>query len=162
MSHLTQSHGITSRPVRQEVSMAISLTDLSPKARQQAIAKLGEVVQKENKLHAKKVQGTLADGTQHTFDSKHEYERYQALALLKRSGVISDLQIQVPFELMPRQKKSNGYERPVKYIADFVYVKDGQKVVEDAKGYKKGAIYELFVIKRKLMLERYGIEVKEV
>lgn len=144
--------------------MAISLTDLSPKARQQAIVKLGKVVreQKENKLHAKKVQGTLADGTQHTFDSKHEYERYQALALLKRSGVISDLQIQVPFELIPKQKKSSGYERHVKYIADFVYVKDGQKVVEDAKGYKKGAIYELFVIKRKLMLERYGIEVKEV
>ena len=162
MSYLTQLHGIASRPVRQEVNMAISLTDLSPKARQQAIAKLGEVVQKENKLHAKKVQRTLADGTQHTFDSKREYERYQALALLERSGVISDLQIQVPFELIPKQKKSTGYERSVKYIADFVYVKDGQKVVEDAKGYKKGAIYELFVIKRKLMLEKYGIEVKEV
>ena len=105
--------------------MAISLTDLSPKARQQAIEKLGEVVQKENKLHAKKVQGTLADGTQHTFDSKRECERYQALALLERSGIIRDLQIQVPFELIPKQKKSNGYERPVKYIADFVYVKDG-------------------------------------
>ena len=144
--------------------MAISLTDLSPKARQQAIAKLGDVVreQKENKLHAKKVQCTLADGTQHTFDSKHEYERYQALALLERSGVISDLQIQVPFELIPRQKKSNGYERPVKYIADFVYVKDGEKVVEDAKGYKGGQAYAVFVIKRKLMMERYGIEVKEV
>ena len=144
--------------------MAISLTDLSPKARQQAIAKLGEIVrgQKENKLHAQKVQCILANGTQHTFDSKHEYERYQALALLERSGVISNLQIQVPFELIPKQKKSNGYERSVKYIADFVYVKNGQKVVEDAKGYKKGTIYELFVIKRKLMLERYGIEVKEV
>ena len=162
MNHLTQLHGITSRPARKEVSMAISLTDLSPKARQQAIAKLGEVVQKENKLHAKEVQCTLTDGTQHTFDSKHEYERYQALALLERSGIISDLQIQVPFELIPRQKRSNGYERPVKYIADFVYVKDGQKVVEDAKGYKGGQAYAVFVIKRKLMLERYGIEVKEV
>lgn len=145
-------------------AMTILLTDLSPKARKQAIAKLSKVVreQKENKLHAKKVQCTLDDGTQHTFDSKREYERYQALSLLERSGVISDLQIQVPFELITKQKKSTGYERPVKYIADFVYVKDGQKVVEDAKGYKKGAIYELFVIKRKLMLEKYGIEVREV
>jgi len=35
-------------------------------------------------------------------------------------------------------------------------------VVEDVKGLKKGAAYQVFVIKRKLMLDRYGIEIKEV
>ena len=50
------------------------------------------------------------------------------------------------------------------YIADFVYVKGGQTVVEDAKGYRdtSSAMYKVFIIKRKLMLWRYGLSVKEV
>ena len=41
---------------------------------------------------------------------------------------------------------------------------DGETVVEDVKGYRdpSSAAYAKFVIKRKLMLERYGIRVKEV
>ena len=69
-------------------------------------------------------------------------------------------------------------EKGVTYIADFVYevpyrkysdndgeliFTDGWKtVVEDTKGYKRGAAYDLFVIKRKLMLYVHSISVKEV
>ena len=70
-------------------------------------------------------------------------------------------------------------EKGVTYIADFVYevpyhkfsdntdddliFTDGwETVVEDVKGYKRGAAYDLFVIKRKLMLYVHGIKVKEV
>ena len=69
-------------------------------------------------------------------------------------------------------------EQGVTYIADFVYEApyrqysdcDGElifadswkTIVEDTKGYKRGAAYDLFVIKRKLMLFIHGIRVKEV
>ena len=74
-------------------------------------------------------------------------------------GVISDLKMQVPFELIPSQKRDGKtVERPVKYIADFVYTQDGETVVEDAKGMRT----KEYVIKRKLMLMRYGIRIREV
>ena len=46
----------------------------------------------------------------------------------------------------------------------YFYVKDGETVVEDAKGYydTSSAMYKVFIIKRKLMLWRYGLRVKEV
>lgn len=68
-----------------------------------------------NKYYAKKV---TVDG--HTFDSKHEAERYSELKLLERAGQIENLQLQVPFVLLPLQKGEDGktLERGVKYVAD--------------------------------------------
>ena len=43
-------------------------------------------------------------------------------------------------------------------MADFVYVRDGQTVVEDAKGVRT----KDYIIKRKLMLWLHGIRVQEV
>lgn len=65
--------------------------------------------------------------------------------------------------LIPAQRDETGklIEREVSYVADFQYIQDGKKVVEDVKGYKRGAAYQLFTIKRKLMLLQ-GIRVKEV
>lgn len=48
-------------------------------------------------------------------------------------------------------------ERACEYVADFVYIENGKTVVEDAKGVKTPE----YRIKRKLMLERYGIKIKE-
>ena len=60
-----------------------------------------------------------------TFDSKREYRRYQELMILQRAGKISELRRQVKYELLPSQR-INGkcVERPLYYIADFVYTKD--------------------------------------
>lgn len=86
-----------------------------------------------------------------------------ALKKLEDAGEITDLRRQVTFLLIPSQNKGGFKERPCKYIADFVYRgKDGDTVVEDVKGLKKGTAYQLYVIKRKLMLERYGIHIVEV
>lgn len=107
-----------------------------------------------NKFNAKK---TVMYGQ--TFDSRKEAERYLVLRSMEQSGVITDLQRQVKFVLIPKQPG----EREVSYTADFVYQDgDGKMVVEDVKGYKKGAAYALFVIKRKLMLKEYGIKVREI
>lgn len=117
-----------------------------------------------NKFHAKKVE---VDGIK--FDSQKEAARWQELKLLERAGEICELERQVRFLLIPKRKKtsSDECENPVYYVADFSYwnCRHGIKTsraVEDVKGLRKGAAYQIFVIKRKLMLERYGIEVKEI
>lgn len=76
-----------------------------------------------------------------TFDSRREYRRYQELLLLQRAGKISELRRQVKYELLPSQRLNGKcVERPLYYIADFVYTKDnGEVVVEDVKGYRDPA-----------------------
>lgn len=93
------------------------------------------------------------------FDSRKEYFRFCELRLLERAGAISDLDRQVKFELIPSQKVDGKVvERPVHYIADFVYKQDGKNVVEDTKGFKT----KDYIIKRKLMLHVHGIRIREV
>jgi len=95
-----------------------------------------------------------------TFDSKAEHRRWQYLAMLEKAGEIRQLQLQVPFVLIPKlQRPSGGWERETKYLADFAYrTKDGTLVVEDVKG----AVTPEFRLKRKLMLHVHGIEVQEI
>ena len=96
------------------------------------------------------------------FDSVKECSRYCELILMQRAGVISDLQRQVKFELIPAQKvefpDGIASERATNYIADFVYQQDGQTVVEDTKGFKT----KDYIMKRKLMLWIHGIRIREV
>ena len=98
------------------------------------------------------------------YDSVKEYRRHDELKILEKAGQITNLQRQVPFELIPKQRNESGkvVERACNYIADFVYEQDGQQIVEDVKGYKKGAAYNIFTIKRKLMLYIHGIKINEV
>ena len=113
------------------------------------------------------------------FDSKKEAAHYQELKLLEQQGIISDLQLQKVYELIPAQYETferygkrgqrlkDGkrlLERPLTYIADFVYTQDGKLVVEDVKGYRNAASagYAKFVIKRKLMLYINGVKINEV
>lgn len=112
-----------------------------------------------NKYKNRKV---IVDGE--LFDSKKEALRWRQLKSLEKIHAISDLQRQVKYTLIPSQKDESGkvVEQKCSYIADFVYHQNGQIVVEDVKGYRKGGAYAVFTIKRKLMLEKYGIRVKEV
>jgi hypothetical protein len=123
------------------------------------------------KYHNRKV---TIDGI--TFDSIREGNRYRELKLLRKASKISHLQRQVKFELIPAQyelaterytkgpkkgqyKRGKLLERECAYIADFVYIDaDGKIVVEDTKGMRT----KDYIIKRKLMLERHGIRIKEV
>ncbi len=95
------------------------------------------------------------------FDSKKEARRYGELLLMERAGTITDLQRQVTFELIPKQKDPDGgCVRPATYIADFVYYdrERMQTVVEDVKGVRTPA----YTLKRKLMLYIHGIKIEEV
>ena len=101
---------------------------------------------------------TEVDGIK--FDSRHEAARYTELKILERAGLIRDLELQHPFELIQKQVRDGKVvERAVKYIADFVYFdKDGNLVVEDAKGMRTDA----YKLKKKMMRFMHGIEIKEV
>lgn len=116
---------------------------------------------------------TIVNGIE--FDSRKEAVRYQELRLLERAGKISGLRLQEKFILIPSQREAStevyksgpqkGRRKPGKllekeciYIADFCYIQNGETVAEDAKGYRT----EVYRIKKKLMLERYGIQIREV
>lgn len=165
--------------------MSIDISRLGPAAQKQVREKLaaqkkaklatGAVIpspepeKRTNKLNAQKTDG---------YASKKEAERAAELRWLEKAGKIRDLQEQVKFVLIPAKyeeiprigkrgkpikPKRRCIERGLDYIADFVYIDEtGHTVVEDAKGYKGGATYQIFVNKRKLMLEIYGIKIKEV
>ena len=174
--------------------MAVNLKDLPANLQKQVMRKMNEAEgrkggkipvpppePKKNKLHAEKC-GKYA--------SRHEAKRAWELKMLERAGKISDLREQVKYVLVPAiYRKPDGtlvknydpsknkrdlekaegcklelLERNLCYVADFVYEKDGQTVVEDAKGFKKSnaALYEKYVHKRKLMLHLNGIRVAEV
>ena len=109
------------------------------------------------------------------FDSIREARRYKQLKLLLLSGEIVGLSMQVPFELVPAQYEETGevyskgprkgqpkqgkcIEKSVVYVADFVYFENGKRVVEDTKGVRTPE----YIIKRKLMLQKYGIRIREV
>lgn len=86
------------------------------------------------------------------YDSKKESRRAADLALLERAGQIADLRRQVRFELVP----ATATERPVFYLADFVYYEISNKrwIVEDVKSPATRAV-PAYVIKRKLMKWRH-------
>lgn len=108
-----------------------------------------------NKYHAGK---TETDGM--IFDSRKEATRYCELKLLEKAGEISSLLRQVKYTVIPAQRDTDGkiIERECTYIADFVYIENGETVVEDVKGMRT----KEYIIKRKLMLWRYGIRIREV
>ena len=109
--------------------------------------------QMRNKYRAKK---TTIDGI--TFDSRKEAMRYQELKLLEKAKVIKDLKLQPKFELQESFKSQGKTHRAITYIADFMYYDLEQKkqVVEDVKGVRT----EVYKIKKKMFLKRYGDQYK--
>ena len=114
----------------------------------------------KSKYHSKKI---VVDGE--TFDSKKEYKRWKELRMLEKAGKIVGLKRQVKYRLLPSQYieehgKRVCVERPVSYIADFVYysMTDAEWVVEDCKGFRT----KDYILKRKMMLYLNGIRIREV
>lgn len=113
-----------------------------------------------------------------SFDSRLEGNRAIFLLGALKEGKIRNLRRQVEFELIPKQtykvekqlktkvkEVERVAEQKCSYVADFVYEKrmiDGtwQTVVEDTKSeVTRTADY---IIKRKLMLFRHGIRIREI
>lgn len=111
-----------------------------------------------------------------TWDSKREYQRWLVLRQAEKDGLISDLERQPKFELVPAIKetyvkhlktKDKVCERTIQlsvtYIADFAYIKDGKRVVEDVKASPHmAALDPKFLIKEKLFRWKFGFPIKRV
>ena len=155
-----------------------NISELPEKYQKQVEAKIGDLrhgksesltsSRKRNKNRREAKSGTKYGNKKveydgHIFDSKKEARKYAELKIMEDAGEIINLRLQVPFELVPPQAVGDRKYRAVKYIADFVYVnKDRELVVLDVKGYRGGPAYRMFMVKKKLMLHRYGVEIQEV
>lgn len=136
---------------------------MGPEARKQIAQYMGEV--KTGKYRNIR---TRVDGI--PFDSQKEASRFIELKYLLQAGRIRNLKLQPQFTIQESYVTPEGERvRAIRYVADFSYERptspdqNGQihwlKVVEDVKSHAtKTAQYE---IKRKLMLERFGIAVEE-
>ena len=145
--------------------MGVDVRDLSPSAQKQVYEKLlvsregkdtspKKVAQNGSKFGNKKV---VVNGIQ--FDSKREARRYLDLRAMEIAGQIQNLRLQVKYLLIPSQRiDGKVVEREVTYVADFVYEQNGETVVEDSKGHRT----KDYIIKRKLMLSVWGIQIREV
>ena len=110
-----------------------------------------------NKYHNKK---TVIDGIK--FDSEKEGNYYLKLKMLEKVGKIRDLKLQVPFVLLETFKVDDRTYRKTKYVADFTYLDDKDKLhVIDVKSEatRKDKTYQL---KKKLLAWKYGLEIEEV
>ncbi len=92
---------------------------------------------------------TIVNGIK--FDSIKEGKRYSNLNLLLRGGLISDLELQPRFEIIPKHKFNGITQRKRSYVADFMYKQDGVTIVEDVKGFKT----DVYKLKRALFLTQY-------
>ena len=109
----------------------------------------------------------------HVFDSRKEAKYYLYLKEKEKEGEISNIRLQVPFEIVPAvyedkvvhlktkdKTVSRCVQRAVHYIADFVYtVNDtGEDEVVDVKGWRT----EGYILKKKMMRAFNGIDIIEV
>lgn len=86
------------------------------------------------------------------FDSKKELKRYTELELEQRAGLITGLELQPEFPFIIDGKPVKHNEkgaRPLKYVADFRYFRDGVEIIEDTKS-SATASDSLFRLKKAL------------
>ena len=105
-----------------------------------------------SKYRSKKVE---IDGMK--FDSKAEAKLWQILKEQEERGEISDLRRQVPFELAPAVVIQGRKRPPLRYIADFVFLREGAEIIADCKGY----LTDAYRMKRHLMKAVLGKDILE-
>ena len=135
------------------------------------------------KYHNTPTERVTAAGNVLRFASQKEARRYDELAALERAGKIRDLRMQVDFTLQEAYTDGEGRRvRAIRYKADFTYRTPTAKhwgiYADDPEGWtdKLGLPWELVVedvksratktrvyeMKKKLMREKFGIEIQEI
>ena len=139
---------------------------LSPAAQRQILEQLGHTAGKSDKpgkYHSRKCTVTLPEsGKRITFDSEREARRFGELRMRLRFNDIRDLRLQVNFTLQEGFTTDSGERvRPIVYRADFTYQErtpsGWRTVVEDVKGVRT----KEYSMKRKMMLEKFGVKIRE-
>jgi len=91
------------------------------------------------------------------FASTKEGLRYIQLKTFERTGAISELRLQVPYDLTVVCERDGRHQVIGKWIADFVYHRDGALVTEDTKGMKT----PLYLRSKKHFQVQYGLPILE-
>lgn len=137
----------------------VRLEDLPPELRDQVNAKLGNVSRGTAKAQLKYRNHVIeVDGRR--FGSKWELQRWGELQEQQAAGLIGELRHQVAFALHAMGPLGD-FGRIGSYVADFVYRRSEQLVVEDTKSAptRQSPIY---VWKRKHFEIEYGLRIVEV
>lgn len=171
--------------------MGIKLTDLPPAVQVQVMQKYAEQTNGRkvreavpspaagNKYRNSPTERVTPSGAVLRFDSRKEARRYDELVLMERAGQIRDLRLQADFTLQEAYTTSQGKRvRAIRYRADFTYRKEVCEVEYDEAGKERARRYEgvlvvedvksratrtkEYMMKRKLMFDRFGIEIQEI
>lgn len=172
--------------------MGIDISQLSPAAQKQALAKLMELERrkaaaampkvepkeepKPRKYRNQPTERIAGDGKTIKFDSKREAARYDELMLMLREGKIRDLRLQAEFTLQEAYTTPDGERvRAIRYKADFTYERlagrftdvapiDIEKWDKVVEDVKGGKATQtkVYAMKKKMMREKYGITIHEV
>jgi len=151
--------------------MGIRIKDLPLSAQAQAYAQLfarglaiglGDDMPKPAKYHSERdYRGKLK------FASRREAARYDELMLLLGSGEIRNLKLQPQYTLQESYITTDGERvRAIRYIADYSYERRDMSsgswalIIEDVKS--PATRTQKYIIKKKLLRERFGIDISEV
>ena len=133
---------------------------------------------KANKYHNIPTERVTASGAVLHFDSQKEARRYDGLTARLQAGQIRDLRLQVEFTLQEAYTDTEGCRvRAIRYKADFTYYRPPENgshaaywadqtgtpwvlVVEDVKS--RATKTQKYAIKKKLLKERFGLDITEV
>lgn len=172
--------------------MAVSVTDLPPKYQAQAMKQYMEQQTrrgaapstaakepiKDTKYHNIPTERITPSGAVLRFQSQKEARRYDYLIRLEQIGQIRDLRLQVDFTLQEAYTDTEGRRVwAIRYKADFTYYappgegshaaywadKSGAPwvlVVEDAKS--RPTKTKTYAMKRKMLKDRFGLDISEV
>lgn len=158
--------------------MAVNISDLPPKYQAQAVKKYMEqqarrglvpsvaAVQepgKVNKYRNTPTTRVTPSGAIIRFDSMKEARRFDWLIERERRGEIRELRLQVDFTLQEAYTDTEGRRvRAIRYRADFTYYEgtQGVKAVEDVKS--RATRTREYAMKKKMLKDRFGLEITEV
>ena len=134
--------------------------------------------EKARKYHNSPTERITPSGNVLHFDSQKEARRYDTLISLQNQGQIRDLRLQVDFTLQEAYTDPEGRRvRAIRYRADFTYkqrdpaeeslaaskgwpCESWRLVVEDVKS--RATRTRDYINKRKMMKDRFGIDITEV
>lgn len=134
--------------------------------------------EKARKFHNTPTERITPSGNVLHFDSQKEARRYDTLISLQNQGQIRDLRLQVDFTLQEAYTDPEGHRvRAIRYRADFTYkqrnpaeeslaaskgwpCESWRLVVEDVKS--RPTRTRDYINKRKMMKDRFGIDITEV
>lgn len=124
----------------------------------------------------KKYNNTKVEFDNIKFDSKREMKRYLVLKEAQDNGIITDLELQPKYELIPSIREeyikhlktkdkveTRTVQLAITYTADFRYKKGDITVVEDVKASPNmAALDKAFLLKEKMFRYFFGFPIKRV